>query len=144
MDSASSNSQSDGSQAVISAEQEVFELGVHNNLEVPEPGKKKKVRSSSLSRFFLKGKQRRFEYAPVIQGEINITKPTHFMSAFLKLILLVLQNYPWNITLLFRFLMKSEGHLMHMHKSSISMWIHSTLFEHHIQSCGFAFFTFIN
>ncbi|KAK2553054.1 Kazrin [Acropora cervicornis] len=67
VDSASSNSQFDGSQAVIPAEQEVFELGVHNNLEVPEPGKKKKVRSSSLSRFFLKGKQRRFEYAPVIQ-----------------------------------------------------------------------------
>lgn len=83
VDSASSNSQSDGSQAVMSAEQEVFELGVHNNLEVPDPGKKKKIRSSSLSRFFLKGKQRRFEYAPVIQGEIKIANPTHLKSAFL-------------------------------------------------------------
>ena len=94
MDSASSNSQSDGSQAVIPAEQEVFELGVHNNLEVPEPGKKKKVRSSSLSRFFLKGKQRRFEYAPVIQGEINIAKPTHFMSASLQLIFISPSKLP--------------------------------------------------
>ena len=69
MDSASLNSQSDVSQAVVSSEQEVFELGVRNNLEVSNSGKKTKIRSSSLSRFFSKGKQRRVEYTPVIQGE---------------------------------------------------------------------------
>ncbi|XP_068699374.1 kazrin-like isoform X2 [Montipora capricornis] len=67
LDSASLNSQSDVSQAVISSEQEVFELGVRNNLEVSNSGKKTKIRSSSLSRFFSKGKQRRVEYTPVIQ-----------------------------------------------------------------------------
>lgn len=67
VDSASLNSQSDVSQAVVSSEQEVFELGVRNNLEVSNSGKKTKIRSSSLSRFFSKGKQRRVEYTPVIQ-----------------------------------------------------------------------------
>ena len=61
LDSACTGSQSDVSQAVSHTELEVFNFGVHKNLELLDSGKKKKVHSSSFSRFFFRGKERRLD-----------------------------------------------------------------------------------
>lgn len=72
--SISSESQSDVSQVASPPELEVFDFDVRNNLEVPDSGKKKKVRSSSLTRFFSRGKQRKLEFAPVVRGMLQKVK----------------------------------------------------------------------
>ena len=69
VESASSGSQSDLSQGPTPQDLEVFDFGVQNNFEQADLEKKKmKTRSSSLSRFFSRGKQRKPVFKPVVKG----------------------------------------------------------------------------
>lgn len=72
LDSACTGSQSDVSQAVCHTELEVFNFGVDKKLELPDSGKKKKVLSSSFSKFFSRGKERRLdEVTPAVRGTVK-------------------------------------------------------------------------
>ena len=70
VESASSGSQSDFSQEPTPRDSEVFDFGVQDNCEDSISEKKKmKTRSSSLSRFFSRGKQRKPVFKLVVRGK---------------------------------------------------------------------------
>lgn len=70
VESASSGSQSDLSQGPTPRDSEVFDFGVQDNCEHSVSKKKKmKTRSSSLSRFFSRGKQRKPVFKLVVKGK---------------------------------------------------------------------------
>ena len=72
--SVSSDSQSDLSQAPTPNDSEVFDFGVQTNYEQHDPSKKKiKRRSSSLSRFFSRGRQRKPLFKPLVKGKQPIS-----------------------------------------------------------------------
>ena len=70
VESASSGSQSDLSPGLAPQDSEVFDFGVQDNCEQSISEKKKmKTRSSSLSRFFSRGKQRTPVFKLVVRGK---------------------------------------------------------------------------
>jgi len=70
VESASSGSQSDLSQGRTPRDSEVFDFGVQDNCEQSMSEKKKmKARSSSLSKFFSRGKQRKPVFKLVVRGK---------------------------------------------------------------------------
>ena len=70
VESASSGSQSDLSQGIVPQDSDVFDFGVQDNCEQSISEKKKmKTRSSSLSRFFSRGKQRKPAFKLVVRGK---------------------------------------------------------------------------
>lgn len=70
VESASSGSQSDLSQGQTPRDSEVFDFGIQDNCEQSMSEKKKiKARSSSLSKFFSRGKQRKPVFKQVVRGK---------------------------------------------------------------------------